>query len=105
MALQTIALLGNHLPRHCGIATFTTDLTDAITAERPDLRSFVVAMNDPGVEHPYPPRFCIKIPEGGAAAYVRAADFLNVRADVVSLQHEYGIFGPRAGANILELLR
>lgn len=104
--IQTIALLGNHLPRHCGIATFTTDLTDAITREMPELDCFVVAMNDPGVEHAYPPRVRFEIPEGDPAAYRRAADFLNVRdVDVVCVQHEYGIFGPRAGAHVLELLR
>jgi hypothetical protein len=28
-----IAVIGNYLPRQCGIATFTTDLCDAIGAE------------------------------------------------------------------------
>lgn len=99
-------MLGNHLPRHCGIATFTTDLADAIEREVPDLDCFVVAMNDPGVHHAYPPRVQFEIPEADPIAYRRAADFLNVRdVDVVSVQHEYGIFGPRAGAHVLELLR
>ena len=41
-------MLGNHLPRQCGIATFTTDLTDAIATALPDLDCFVLAMNDAG---------------------------------------------------------
>ena len=33
--IRRIAVLGNHLPRQCGIATFTTDLSEAIAAESP----------------------------------------------------------------------
>jgi glycosyltransferase involved in cell wall biosynthesis len=99
-------MLGNHLPRHCGIATFTTDLSDAIEREMPELECFVLAMNDVGMKHAYPPRVRFEIPEGDVAAYRRAADFLNVSTvDVVSVQHEYGIFGPKAGGHVLELLR
>jgi len=105
-SIHTIAMIGNHLPRHCGIATFTTDLVDAIEREMPDLECSVLAMNDVGARHAYPPRVHFEIPEGDPAAYRRAADFLNVRSvDVVSIQHEYGIFGPRAGGHVLELLR
>ncbi|MDB4942629.1 MAG: pimA 3 [Labilithrix sp.] len=104
--IQTVAMLGNHLPRRCGIATFTTDLVDAIGREIPDLDCFVLAMNDAGSAHAYPPRVRFEVPDGDVVAYRRAADFLNVSgADVVSVQHEYGIFGPKAGANVLELLR
>ena len=105
-SIRTIAMLGNHLPRHCGIATFTTDLAQAIVTELPDSDCFVLAMNEPGVRHAYPPRVRFEIGEGDVSAYRRAADFLNVNAvDVVSVQHEYGIFGAKAGANVLELLR
>ena len=99
-------MLGNHLPRHCGIATFTTDLVDAIEREMPELECFVLAMNDVGAKHAYPPRVRFEIPEADVGAYRRAADFLNVSSvDVVSVQHEYGIFGPNAGGHVLELLR
>ena len=105
-SIHTIAMLGNHLPRHCGIATFTTDLCDAIEREMPELDCFVLAMNDVGARHAYPPRVRFEIPEGDVSAYRRAADFLNVSSvDVVSVQHEYGIFGPKAGGHVLELLR
>jgi glycosyltransferase involved in cell wall biosynthesis len=105
-SIHTIAMLGNHLPRQCGIATFTTDLIDAIEREMPELESFVLAMNDVGAKHAYPPRVRFEIPEGDVTAYRRAADFLNVSSvDVVSVQHEYGIFGPKSGGHVLELLR
>lgn len=104
--IHTIAMLGNHLPRHCGIATFTTDLMTAIERETPNVESFVVAMNDPSARHAYPPRVRFEVPQGDIEAYRRAADFINVKgADILSVQHEYGIFGGPAGANVLELLR
>ncbi len=104
--LRQVALLGNHLPRQCGIATFTSDLSAAIAAELPALGCFVVAMNDAGRRHLYPPMVRFEIAEDDAAAYRRAADFLNVSTvDAVSLQHEYGIFGGRAGNLVLTLLR
>ena len=105
-ATRTIALLGNHLPRKCGIATFTNDLATAISDEFPELDCFVLAMNEAGGRHDYPPRVRFEIAESDHAAYRRAADFLNVsQVDVVSLQHEYGIFGGKAGAHVLTLLR
>ncbi|MHB8877066.1 MAG: hypothetical protein ACYC8T_25505, partial [Myxococcaceae bacterium] len=93
-------MLGNHLPRQCGIATFTTDLTDAIATEFPELDCFVLAMNDAGKRHPYPARVRFEIAEADLASYLRAADFLNVnKVDVACVQHEYGIFGGKAGSH------
>jgi glycosyltransferase involved in cell wall biosynthesis len=105
-SVRSLAMLGNHLPRQCGIATFTTDLSNAIEREATGLTSFVLAMNDVVVKHAYPPRVRFEIPEGDIEAYRRAAVFLNVNSvDVVSVQHEYGIFGGKAGSHVLELLR
>jgi glycosyltransferase involved in cell wall biosynthesis len=104
--MNRLAILGNHLPRHCGIATFTTHLVDALATEAPEIDSFVLAMNDAGRRHPYPPRVRFEIAEGDLSSYRRAADFLNVnQVDVLSVQHEYGIFGGKAGAHLLALLR
>jgi glycosyltransferase involved in cell wall biosynthesis len=104
--MRKVAMLGNHAPRQCGIATFTTDLTDAIAGERPELDCFVLAMNDAGRRHAYPPRVHFEIAQGDLSSYRRAADFLNVNpVDVTCLQHEYGIFGGKAGAHVLTLLR
>lgn len=105
-SIRRVAMVGNHLPRQCGIATFTTDLADSITTQAPALDCFVVAMNDMGSRHAYPPRVRMAISEGDLIGYQRAADELNAGSvDVVSLQHEYGIFGPNVGSNVLELLR
>ena len=104
--LHSVAMLGNHAPRHCGIATFTADLSAAVARERPDLDCFVVAMNDVGKSYAYPERVRFEVAEADLASYRRAGDFLNVNAvDVLSVQHEYGIFGGKAGAHLLTLLR
>ncbi|MGB5680306.1 MAG: hypothetical protein WBM47_00540, partial [Polyangiales bacterium] len=104
-AVQRIALLGNHLPRQCGIATFTTDLADAISSTFPGIECAVVAMNDAGRRHAYSDRVRFEIAESDLASYRRATDFLNVGGfDVLSLQHEYGIFGGKAGSHVLAIL-
>lgn len=105
-AISRIAILGNHLPRQCGIATFTTDLGDALVREHPELDCVVVAVNDVGRRHAYPERVRFEITEADLVSYRRAADFLNVQGiDVLSVQHEYGIFGGKAGSHVLTLLR
>ena len=104
--IRKVAMLGNHAPRQCGIATFTTDLSEAISTEFPRLDCFVLAMNDAGKHHDYPPKVRFEIADGDVESYRRAADFLNVNTvDVLSVQHEYGIYGTRAGAHVLSLLR
>jgi glycosyltransferase involved in cell wall biosynthesis len=101
-----IAVLGNHVPRRCGIATFTNELSGAISEQFPGLDCFVVAMNDGGQHYVYPPAVRFEIPDAELPAYIRAADFLNVNeVEIVCVQHEYGIFGGKAGNYLLALLR
>ena len=101
-----IAVIGNYLPRHCGIATFTTDLCDAIHAEYGATELLALPVNDTEEGYSYPARVRFELSEDNLASYRQAADFLNFsNIDLVCLQHEYGIFGGRAGAHILELLR
>jgi glycosyltransferase involved in cell wall biosynthesis len=103
--LRRIAMIGNSLPRRCGIATFTTDLQQAISTSRPNLETCIVAMTDHGQAYDYPPAVAFQIKDDTIEEYVRAADFLNAgRFDTVCLQHEFGIFGGEAGAHILALL-
>ena len=104
--IRRVAMLGNHLPRQCGIATFTTHLSEAIASAAPDLDCFVLAMNDGLHKHAYPERVRFELSDNDLGAYTRAADFLNVNAvDVISVQHEYGIFGGKAGSHLLTMLR
>jgi glycosyltransferase involved in cell wall biosynthesis len=98
--------LGNHLPRQCGIATFTSHLSEAIAEAHAGIDCFVLAMNEPGQRRAYPERVRFEIAESDVASYLRAADYLNINdVDVVCLQHEYGIFGGKAGGHVLALLR
>jgi glycosyltransferase involved in cell wall biosynthesis len=101
-----IAFVGNHLPRECGIATFTTDLCTALAAEYGQERLFAIPVNDPDSSYDYPEQVRLEIEQDEPASYERAADFLNFNGnDLVCLQHEYGIYGGSAGSYILLLLR
>src|SRR5271155_2075811 len=101
-----IAVVGNYLPRRCGIATFTTDLCDALHAEYGTTELLALPVNDTAEGYDYPARVRFELSEDNLASYRQAADFLNFsNIDLVCLQHEYGIFGGRAGDHILELLR
>jgi glycosyltransferase involved in cell wall biosynthesis len=101
-----IAFVGNYPPRQCGIATFTHDLSSAIAGQMMDEQPVIVAaMNDTWEGYPYPDRVKFEIRQDHQVDYTRAADFFNFSGvDIVSLQHEYGIFGGENGSNILTLL-
>jgi glycosyltransferase involved in cell wall biosynthesis len=104
--LNRIAFVGNYLPRQCGIATFTTDLCEAIAAQYRQKTCIALPVNDIEAGYAYPPRVRFELAEKDIASYRRAADFLNINnVDLVSLQHEYGIFGGLVGSHILVLLR
>lgn len=104
--ISRIAFIGNYLPRQCGIATFTTDLCEAIAAEYKDTTCIAVPVNDVEGGYAYPSRVRFELTEKDIDSYLRAADFLNINSvDLVCLQFEYGIFGGRAGSHILALLR
>src|ERR1700739_2567676 len=104
--VRKIAFVGNHLPRKCGIATFTTDLLAAVAAAHPQSHSFAVSVNDIKDGYDYPEVVRFEIEEQDLSSYLRAADFLNIgNVDLVCLQHEFGIFGGAAGGHVLALLR
>ncbi len=104
--IKRVAFIGNYLPRQCGIATFTTDLCEAIADEYKGTACIALPVNDTEAGYEYPPRVRFELTERDIESYRRAADFLNINnVDMVSLQHEYGIFGGKAGSYILETLR
>lgn len=105
-AINRIAFIGNYLPRQCGIATFTTDLCEAIATQYKQTNCIALPVNDIEEGYTYPPRVRFELTEKDINSYHRAADFININnIDLVSLQHEYGIYGGRAGSHILALLR
>ncbi len=104
--INRIGFIGNYMPRQCGIATFTTDLCEAIATEYEGTTCIALPVNDLEAGYAYPARVRFELTEKDIDSYRRAADFLNINSvDLVCLQHEYGIFGGRAGSHILALLR
>jgi glycosyltransferase involved in cell wall biosynthesis len=104
--VRKIAFVGDHLPRKCGIATFTTDLLASVAAAHPQSQCFAVSVNDIKGGYDYPEVVRFEIDEQDLSSYLRAADFLNIsNVDIVCLQHEFGIFGGPAGGHILAFLR
>jgi glycosyltransferase involved in cell wall biosynthesis len=101
-----IAVIGNYLPRQCGISTFTTDLCSAIAGEYGTTRLLALPVDDTEEGYAYPSRVRWSLAQDDVKSYEDAADFLNFNnIDMVCLQHEYGIFGGPAGSHILHLLR
>jgi glycosyltransferase involved in cell wall biosynthesis len=104
--LKRVAFIGNYLPRKCGIATFTSDLSEAFSEQFPEIQTMTLAMNDTEKGYAYPSQVRYEITQDDRFDYEQAAHFLNQQAvDIVSLQHEYGIYGGLAGSHILTLLR
>ena len=103
-----IAVIGNYLPRQCGIATFTADLCDALAGQTKKVGEnlIAVAMDDILEGYDYPDRVKFQINAHLQPDYIRAADFLNVhKFDLAILQHEYGIFGGNTGSHVLHLIQ
>jgi len=101
-----IAFLGAYLPRLCGIATFTHDLCEAVAVAAPASQCFAGAVNDRIEVYDYPSRVRFELDEKDVDSYRRAADFLNFNnADVLCVQHEFGIYGGSAGSHLLALLK
>jgi glycosyltransferase involved in cell wall biosynthesis len=100
-----LAFIGNSLPRRCGIATFTTDLQQAISMSRANVATAIIAMTDHGHTYNYPGAVQLQVNDENLDEYARAAEFLNAEQfEVACLQHEFGIFGGEAGSHILALL-
>src|SRR5687767_5351492 len=104
--VRKIAFVGDHLPRKCGIATFTSDLLAAVAAAHPQSQCLAVSVNDIQGGYEYPEVVRFEIEEQDLSSYLRAADFLNIsNVDIICLQHEFGIFGGPVGGHILAFLR
>ncbi|MBO9714355.1 glycosyltransferase [Sphingomonas sp.] len=104
-AFRHLALIGNYLPRKCGIATYTTDTFLALKARFPELQVDVYAMDDHPGRYDYPAEVTRAIPQNERSAYLEAARAIEASgAQAVWVQHEYGIFGGSAGDYLIALL-
>ena len=89
-----IAFVSTCPPRQCGIATFSGDLQRALKRADPSVLIQWAAINEASTIHPYGPEVRWRIRQGDPASYRAAAEHLNVAdVDVVSLQHEFGLYG------------
>lgn len=103
--IKSIAVIGNYLPRKCGIATFTTDLVTSILSNNSNCHCMAIAMNDRLEGYDYPREVRFEISQNKLDSYHAATNYLNLNCpDVVSLQHEFGIYGGQAGDYILTVL-
>ena len=98
--IKSVAVLGNYMPRRCGIATFTTDLVEGLAAEAPDIFNWAAAMNDRPEGYAYPEKVRFEINQNKLNDYSVASQFINIsQTDIVCVQHEYGLFGGPAGSH------
>ncbi|KQN19557.1 glycosyl transferase family 1 [Sphingomonas sp. Leaf33] len=103
--INHIVLIGNYLPRKCGLATYTTDTFHALRSRFPDLKVDVYAMDDHPGRYDYPSDVTGSIPQNELSAYIATARSIEASgAQALWLQHEYGIYGGAAGEHILALL-
>ena len=75
--IRRMAMLGNHTPRQCGLATFTADLSTAMRTRFQGLDCAVLAMNDPMQRYDYPEEVRVEIAQDEPASYRKAAELLN----------------------------
>ncbi len=99
----TVALVSTYPPRECGLATFTRDLSRAL--REAGVRTWIVAMDEEGAGYAYGPEVRLQIHEDAVEEYHAAAQRINHSdAQVVNLQHEFGIFGGQWGEYVLEFV-
>jgi len=104
--LKKIAFIGDYLPRKCGIATFTHDIRQAIARELPQAQCEVLAVSDLEKTYRYPGEVTFELREQNLRDYTDAADYVRFRnIDVISVQHEFGIYGGENGGHLLHFLR
>ncbi len=90
----SIAFVSTHPPRQCGIATFTSDLADAIVNADSSVRTWWAALDEAASSHPYGSEVQWHIRQGDPASYRAAAEQINAApVDIVSIQHEFGLYG------------
>ncbi|MHC4654921.1 MAG: glycosyltransferase family 4 protein [Planctomycetota bacterium] len=102
---KKVAFISSFPPRKCGIATFTSDLIkSSSTAAKGQFEPLVVAMrSDKELKYNDPVKFEIR--QDVKSDYICAADYINFsHVDLVSVQHEHGLFGGEAGSYLSLLL-
>ncbi len=98
-----VAFLSTFVPRECGLATFTEDVMRSVSAY--GTRCQVAAMERPRQMLSYDRRVFTTIVEDDRADYLTAAQAINRAGfDILSVQHEYGIYGGESCEHLHALL-
>ncbi|MCK4889352.1 MAG: glycosyltransferase, partial [Candidatus Aminicenantes bacterium] len=105
-----VAVLGNYVPRQCGIATFTRDLVESMlhtkNPRKFEVDAYVIAMNDQQNSYTYPDIVKSTIREDSQRDYLKAVKYINFsNADICLIQHEFGIFGGERGKFVIPLIQ
>jgi len=100
-----VAFISTYPPRHCGIATFAKSLVDIIQKIDTEVEPQILAITDVKNKYKYEKKVIFEIDQENPDSYLKAAKLINKSdIDILSLQHEYGIFGGRNGEYILKFL-
>ena len=98
--MAATAFVSTYPPHRCGIATFTSDLASSVGPHQ------VVALHPVSGPADYPSVVRHRIRRDSRGDYLAAAAALNASdVEVVSIQHEYGIWGGDDGAYVLDFVR
>ncbi|MDQ1279346.1 MAG: hypothetical protein QG670_608 [Thermoproteota archaeon] len=101
-----VAYVSSFPPRKCGVATFTEDLIKAIDRYEVQTPGVVVAVNDVEETYNYDKRVKFQIERNSLESYLDSASWINNSdIDVVSLQHEFALYGGREGEYIISFLK
>jgi len=99
------AYVATYPPTECGIATFTRDVLQSVAKYSPFSKPTVIAVKRDNEIEPYDRTVRCQIVKEQRQSYLDAADYVNGSAvDIVSIQHEYGIFGGDDGEYVLDLV-
>ena len=107
-SVKKVVLVGTYPPRQCGLATFGQDLLHSMRLLLPSVDFVVCAMNQSELDtHVYPPEVVFEIDQDDSSSYSAAASYINLDANnsIVIIQHEYGIYGDKAGESILKFMK
>ena len=99
---QNIAFLSTYPPRECGIATFTEDLVNEIGKGSLVRTSVIAVTNNEDYDDS---RVTFKLSQYDRESYFQTACWANNHADLLVIEHEYGIFGGECGEYIIDLAR
>ncbi|HET8827717.1 MAG TPA: glycosyltransferase [Pelobium sp.] len=104
-----IAYISTYMPRPCGLATFNSNLKNAIDKNllKSKNESFVIAINDQNDldQYPYGKEVKYIIRQQYQKDYIETANFINnSNTDVCIMQHEFGIYGGDSGVYVLPLI-